>query len=328
MIRRLLLALCLFSQPALPQAQPASIDSPTEYNDYIVMEQSKLMGKVIEYIVQTIHNDNFREVESKRLEVIGQVELAIQRLEELPPFRGNDTMRREALEVFMLYRDAYVNDYSQINMLKQSREESFRAMSAYLAAQEAAEEKLRQNAQRLSQAQQAFAEAHRIRLTSSPPDSTMMAISAVNHYSRAIFLEFFRVSKANGLCMDALNAQDSQRLLAARERLLEASNLSWEALRAAEPFKGSDNALRAKTLAYVAYHRLLAQKELPELVDILAKQEREDADVDRYNAIIQTYNADIQKLVADFNQAHDDLFRNHIPQAPHADPATKRSPRG
>lgn len=293
-------------------AQSFNTEDPVTYNNYIVAEQSELMSKVVEYIVETVHNNNYREVESKRLEVIGQIEMSINKLKQMAPFKGDSQMKDEALAVFKLYREAYVNDYSQINMLKKDRESSFKAMEMYFNAQDQAEEKLQQTAQKFTLAQQEFAKNNNMKIAEAERDGTMSAIAEVNKYSRKVFLEFFKISKLNGKCLDALNSQDAAIIEAARIALLEGSQSAKDNLTAFSAFKGN-NEFRSRTLAYVAYHTLFAQNEVLELKRILETEDRTNEDIDRYNEIIQTYNKDIQTLIKNFNDANVNLLRQHIP---------------
>ena len=314
MIKQLTISfvICLSFLPFVGKAQRFSTDSPADYNNYIVAEQSKLMEKVVEYIVQTVHNNNFREVESKRLEVIGQIETSLYKLKQMSDFKGDNSMKEEALGMFKLYREAYVNDYSQINMLKQDRESSFKAMERYFQAQDQAEEKLRNSADQFDQAQKDFAKRHNMTIKEAESDGTMSNIVEVNKYSRKVFLEFFKVSKLNGKALDALNTQEPDKIEAARKVLLEGANEAFQSLSKIKDYEGDDE-YRSRTLAYVAYHKLFAQNDLVKLKEILAKEERSDEEVDLYNQIIQTYNIDIQTLIKNFNDANNSLLRKHIP---------------
>ena len=294
-----------------PDAESYSA-SPASYNNYIVAVQGNLMDKVVEYIVETVHNENYREVESKRLEVIAQIEASIATLKRMEPFKGDDQMRKEALEVFELYREAYVNDYSQINMLKKDRESSFKAMERYFEAQDLAEKKLQRSADQFEQAQKDFADRHNITITEMESDGTMGMIAKVNRYSRKVFLEFFRISKLNGQSLDALNSRDTIKIEETRIALLKGAQQAWENLKQTSSFKGDDE-YRSRTMAFVAYHELFAKNELKELCEILGKESRSNEDIDRYNEIIQTYNTDIKTLIRNFNEANIKLLRKHIP---------------
>ena len=328
MVKALLTAILLFSSTVVLLAQEQfSTDNPVAYNNYIISEQSKLMDKVVEYIVQTVHNDNYREVESKRLEVIGQIERSTNKIEALKPFQGDSRMKDEALAVCNLYHDAYVNDYSKINMLKKNREQSFDAMQRYFDAQDKAEAKLRQAAERFTNAQREFAKKHEMEIVEADSDDTMHNISQVNQYSRMVFLEFFKISKLNAKCLDALNEQNVDKIEKCRDDMAKASNASYDALMKIQAFEGDDE-FRAKTLAYVKYHHLFASRELKELSDILANANRTDEEIDRYNEIIKDYNNDLQTLIENFNNANLRLLRKHIPNTTFKGTSSDQNPKG
>lgn len=311
MVKQLLATALFLFTTLLTFAQGFSTNDPVAYNNYIVSEQSNLMSKVVEHIVQTVHNNNYREVESKRLEVIGQIETSIEKLEGVKPFKGDNSMKEEALAVCKLYYEAYVNDYSKINMLKRNRESSYDAMEGYFDAQDKAEEKLKLAAERFSNAQKSFANTHNMSIEAQS-DETIHNISQVMQYSREVFLEFFRVSKMNALCLDRLNEQNAAKLEVCRLNLLEKSNASHERLQQMESFKDGED-FHGRTLAYINYHRLFANTELKELAEILAIENRTPGQVARYNAIIQQYNRDIQILIENFNEAHLHILRKYIP---------------
>ena len=202
-------------------------EEPAAYNNYIVGEQNKVLAKVIEYIVQSVHNEDFSAVENKRLQVIGQIETAIQRIEKLEPFEKGDKLKLEALEVLKLYKEAYKEDFSEINVLKKNRESSFEAMEQYFEAQDKAELKMNKTAERFNNAQKAFIEKHALIMEEAEKDKTMEVISNVNKYSRDVFLEYFRISKLNAACLDALSAQNPDLLEKKRVALLEGANTAY-----------------------------------------------------------------------------------------------------
>ncbi len=289
------------------------IESPAEYNNYIVEQQGKLMQKVVDYIVQTVHNDNFEEVENRRLQVLGQIEVAINKLESLEKFSENDNMKEEALAVFKLYKKSYSEDFSEINLLKKEREGSFEDMERYFQAQDKAEKAIYEASDRLHEAQRAFAETHKMIIEEAEKDETMTIIANVNKYGRDVFLEYFKVSKLNGACLDALNEQDATILEESRLALLKGTEEAYSNLKNIVAYKGDED-YKNKAMAYVAYNKLFATKDLATLVNILGNNERTDADVDNFNKIIAQYNQDATDLLEQFNNANIRLMRTHIPK--------------
>jgi hypothetical protein len=311
MIKKTLLSLTLLLSFSSLFAQ--KIESPVEYNNYIVEQQGKLMHKVVEYIVQTVHNDNFEEVENRRLQVLGQIEVAITKLESLEKFNKEDNMRDEALAVFKLYKKSYSEDFSEINLLKQDREGSFEDMERYFQAQDKAEKAIYEASDRLHEAQRAFAETHKMTIEEAEKDETMSIIANVNKYGRDVFLEYFKVSKLNGACLDALNEQNADKLEENRLLLLKGTEEAYSNLKNIVAYK-NDEDYKNKAMAYVAYNKLFATKDLATLVTVLGNNERTNEDVETYNKIIAQYNQDATDLLEQFNSANMKLMRTHIPK--------------
>ena len=140
----------------------------------------------------------------------------------------------------------------------------------------------------------------------------MQIISDVNRYVRDVFLEYFKVSKLSGACLDALNEQDIELLETNRQALLKGSSDSYSNLRAITPY-ADDADFKNKGLAYVTYFKVFAQKDLVEVINILKNEARTNADIDKYNDIINQYNIDQGTLINNFNEANTKLMRTHIP---------------
>ena len=63
---------------------------PVSYNNYILNEQSRIIGKSLEYTARAVHTDDFEIVEKERLELISEIEKSILTVRRMPPFKGRN----------------------------------------------------------------------------------------------------------------------------------------------------------------------------------------------------------------------------------------------
>jgi hypothetical protein len=294
-------------------AQKDNFESASEYNNFIVGEQSRLIKKIVEYNIQTVHSDDYNQNNIKRLEIINQIDVSIEKLKALSSWNGDSKMKDEALGVFRLYKEAYDIEFNEVNLLRKDRESSYEAMEKYFKAQDKAEEKLKYAGEKFMKAQQDFAKKNKMTLKAGDSDNHMNNIAQVNQYSRNIFIEFFRISKIDGAFLDALNNQKTSLMEEKRKLLLEATNTALANIKKIIPYN-SDNEYKEKAIELAHYHKSIAEKEYLDLVRIIGKKSgMTQEDVNRYNEIVNYLNEKTQKLIEEFNKANRDMMKRNIP---------------
>lgn len=318
MTQKLLLLLIILSSFFTVSAQEdetqlsESANEIGEYNNYIVHQQSMMMRRLVEYIVHSVHNENFKEVEDKRQGVLFQIDLAIHNLEKLKPLESGDEMREKALEVFKLYKKLYSEDYGKINLLKRTKENSFENMETYFDALDKAESEINNSFNELNKVQLDFAEKHELKIKEHEKDGTMEIIANLNKYSRAVFLEYFKVYKLSSAFMNETVEQNDETAETTGEALLKGTEDAYTNLKNIEAYKGDED-YKNKAMAYVAYNKLFSTKDFPSIMSILTKEERSQADIDSLNEILTQYYNDTNDLLNQFNNANLNLMRTHIP---------------
>lgn len=295
------------------QGQNTSLEKPAEYNNFIVEEQNKLILKIIEYNISSLHNDNYEENNQKRLDIIRQLNASIERLKALAPFNGDSRLRDEALSVFKIYKEAYDIEFNEVNLLRKDRTGSFEAMEKYFKAQNNVEEKLKSAGVQFMNAQKAFAKKFNTTLKENDTKNQLEDIVKVNQYSRNIFLEYFRVSAIDEVFLSALNNQQSYLMDEKRKEIIQATEISLQKIYSVIPFK-SDSIYKDKAIELLQYHKNLAEKEYKELVLIIQKKDNlTQKDIDQYNLIVTEINNTSQKMVEELNKENKEMLKRNLP---------------
>lgn len=303
----------LFSNQA--SAQAFTTDDPVEYSDYIITMHKNFNEAMINYTIESVHSENPVKNENLRINILKMIDNTMDKLNQLQEFRGDGKLRDEAKEVFKLYKESFSIDFPKVDQLQANKEDSFEAMENYMKENDQAEEKLQKTSKRFQNAHEAYAKKYDITLIAAEKDDRITAISETNKYSRAIFLQFFRVSRANSEYNDAVASQKTSLMESKRKNLINEGNAALVAIKNVAPLNG-DKQYRGAAIEYIEYHQNLAKNEFAEMIAVIKKDptERTQEDVDRYNAISQEYNEQNIKLVNNFNKASAELLKTNIPK--------------
>lgn len=87
-----------------------------EYNDKIISEQNKIIEKAIIF-TSSFETRNFTIIDSNRLQLLSQIETAIEELSKMQSFDGNDSLRLAALDLFNFYKKVYENEFKEITQI-------------------------------------------------------------------------------------------------------------------------------------------------------------------------------------------------------------------
>lgn len=295
-----------------------SFDSPVDYNNFIVEQQTAVVTLSMEYISMSVHSEDERAIEAKRADVVKQLKKSISDVNKAEGYKGDTRLKSEAIDVFELYLQTYTDDFNEAELLKKDRESSFLAMEKYFKAQDRAEKKLALASDQFTRAQKSFANKHDLLIEESEGNSElenkMQMVSDVNEYTRKLFLSYFKAFKVDGAFLDAFNGQKYTTMESKRQELLKVANEGLSTLRLTGPFKKDKKYLEA-TKEILETYKELASGEYKELVEIVKKKDKlTQEDVDRANSIIESYNNKMQKLMATFNEENSAFMQRHIPR--------------
>ena len=291
---------------------------PVVYNDYIVDIQGKVLQQNVNYVMESVHNENYQQVEKSRLTLIESIKDALGKVQAMPAFDDETKFRDEAAAIFSLYLGAFQLEFKEANSLKAVRQESYEAMENYYSAQDKAERKLQAASERLRIAQNEFSTENNLIIMegkgAASTQDVIKTINEVNTYSRAVFLAYFKVSKDDAATLDAMKEKQAKKMESYRKKLLISVDESLIKLKGLGAFKG-DDAFRQSAMELLSFHKQIAQDGYTDIVKFISK-EKEDltqADVDRYNAVIELLNTRQNVLLGKFNEANAQFFKKHIP---------------
>lgn len=310
----LLIGLALVSSATFAQ----TFDQPVEYNNFIVEEMNGVVGKNLEYISQSVHSENFEQIEIKRKNVLKQIETAFTNISTAKPYEKGESLQAECVEVLNLYKGVFGTEMEEVNLLKESSQASFEAMETYFKAQDKAEKNLARATDRFYKAQKSFLKSHDIQMEAmenAEQNNVLQEISDVNEYVRNLYLIYFQMSKYSTIFLEAAGNEDKAGIDGKRKRLVAAANRASEKLNKMSGFKDDETFLKS-TKAMVNLYKDLGENGFADIVKAV-KTKQEDltqADVDAYNKAIEKLNTAAPKLNNDFNQAQMELLKKHIPK--------------
>ena len=287
--------------------------SPVRYFEYLNNQHSVIVNKNMEYIQYAVHSDDWTTVEQKRVDLITQIKSTKESLKAFPAYKEDSAMRDELGAVLEKYQESFEIEFNAVNLLKRDSKESYEAMEKYLDAQDAAEKKIAEAADRFRAAQETFAKGNNILLVENEQNGEIDQLNALNAYQRAVFLKYFKVSKTNANFNDAMDKRLVDSMEMHRKILLEDSQHSLKILQLMPDFKG-DVEYRDAAVQIVQFYTDLAENGYATMVDVLNKDRLTQEDVDAYNAVIGLYNNKIPELIGNFNKATENLLRKNIPK--------------
>ncbi|MFK7923306.1 MAG: hypothetical protein AB8H47_15185 [Bacteroidia bacterium] len=309
-----LLFLFVGVSPLMLSAQ--SFNEPVEYFNYIAERQRQVLNKHIRYVSHSVHSDNYRDIERRRIQLIKELNQSIRQLERIQPLKGDNKLRNTAIEVFEEYLAAFNVEFKESLSLKQNSQDSYEAMEKYFAAQDKAEEKLQKSGEKFDKAVEAFAEKHEMQFekdNESEIADQFKITGEVNSYTRELFLLYFKVSKSNAGFIDALNERKEGKMAKAREELIATTAEALQSIETKSDFKGDKNLL-VKTKSLIEYYQEIAQGDYATLTGIMENQASlTQEQVDQYNQILQNLPTKEQKMVNEYTEARTALMRKFVP---------------
>jgi hypothetical protein len=300
--------LCAAS-PAVAQQFP----DPGKYFEYINAHHGAIVNKNMEYIQYAVHSNDLMEIEEKRMELITQIAESILNVRKTPPYEEDSKMKDELESVLKEYLESFRIDFNEVNILKKESQNSYEAMEAYLNAQDEAEKKIAQAAERFKEAQIAFAAKHNITLIESEKNTEVDQLNRLNRYQRVVFLKYFKISKKAAEFDDAMQNKDEPLMKKNLAELLDDCKKELKTLQLMPDFNG-DTDYRDSAIKLVRFYLDLAENGYKTMMDVTLKESLSEEDVDAYNKVIQHFNDNLPPLVNGFNQATQNLLRKNVPR--------------
>ncbi len=295
-----------------------TFEQPVEYNNFIVTQMNGVVGKNLEYISQSVHSENFEQIELKRKNVLKQIESAHKAISTTKAYEKGESLQSECVAVLNLYKGVFGAEMEEVNILKEGSQASFEAMETYFSAQDKAEKNLARATDRFYRAQKSFLKSHDIKMEVSEDEeqnNVLQEISDVNQYVRDLYLIYFQMTKYSTIFLESAGNNDKAGIDGKRKRLVSAANRASEKLNKIPGFKG-DNAFLNATKKLVTLYKDLGKNGFVDIVKVV-KSKQEDltqTDVDAYNKAIEKLNTKAPMLNNEFNKAQMELLKKYIPK--------------
>lgn len=299
-------------------ASAQTFSSPGEYNNYIVAEQRAMLKKNLRYISKAAHSDNEKKIDSKRMDLVRQTELSLNKLAKMPAYKDDKGFKEQTTEAFYQLLKVYSEDYKAVDMLAGTRTATVENMEQYFRLQEVAEQKLQVINDSVDSAQQRFARRHGLSIEEDPEGKRlaryMQHVAEVNAYQHKVYLAQFRTEKANAKLHDALQAQDAAAFEAARLQLLADARTALTDLAAVPAFRGKDGQYRDAAKALVGFYAGMCEKQFVQLQALMQRKDQlTKADVTAINGYLNQLNTGGQKYSDAYNRAGSSFMAAYVP---------------
>ncbi|KUG08866.1 LIC11966 family surface protein [Solirubrum puertoriconensis] len=299
-------------------ASAQTFTDPGSYNNFIVAEQRTMLKKNLRYISKSAHSDNEKKIDARRVELVKQTELSLNKLAKMPAFKDDKGFKEQTTEAFYQLLKVYSEDYKAVDMLAATRTATAENMEQYFKLQEVAERKLQAINDSVDAAQQRFAKRHGMSISADPEGERlakfMAQVSEVNAYQHKVVLAQFRIEKSSAKLSDAISAQDAVSFEAARVKLLEDTKVALTELATIPAFRNKDTQYRDAAKSLVNFYAGMCQNQFPKFHELmLRKDQLTKADVTAINGYINQLNTGSQKFTQAYNQAGSNFMAAYIP---------------
>ncbi len=324
-LKSLLVAL-LLAAGCTQYAAAQSLETPVEYMNYIGKANDELSKKYMVYLSAVSHGKSARKVEKRRAEVLAAISDTRYDIQGMPSYKNDRAYKDSTVAYLKILNSVFNEDYGKIVNMEEIAEQSYDAMEAYMLAQEKANEKLQEAAERQGAAQKAFAAKYNINLlqSTSELDEKMKITNAVFHHKNEVYLIFFKAYKQESYLMDALVKKN---INAVEQNINSLESLSDQGLEKLKDVKeyNSDPSLINACKNLLKFYKEEAKKSTV-FTEFLLKQEnfekikkkfdskpaskRTQQDVDEFNNAVN----DINKSSEAYNKTNDELNKKRSVQ--------------
>ncbi|HEX6913735.1 MAG TPA: hypothetical protein VF145_00755 [Chitinophagaceae bacterium] len=298
-----LTAICL----SFSFANAQDLSTPVGYMEAFSKAHGQMNATYMAYMSAAGHGKRARKVEKLRLKTVETINETRITARGLGAYKGDNSLRESSVEYITLVYHVFNDDYAKIVNMEEIAEQSFDEMQAYLLLQEATSRKLKEAADKMEEAEKAFAKKYDIQLIegSSELGEKMELTSKLTHYKNQMFLLFFKCNWQDGQLTKAMNNKNVNDIEQARSALLKYAVEGLRDLDSLKHFNG-DASLAQSCRQVLTFYRKMAENDAPKLTDFFLKNEnfekikkafeskpaskRTQADIDAYNKAVNEIN--------------------------------------
>ncbi|MEM8888048.1 MAG: hypothetical protein AAGD28_08685 [Bacteroidota bacterium] len=332
-----------FMTPTSTEAQ--TFEHAGAYMTHISQQYASFNKELWNYIKASAHGRNAKVIESKRKTLLGTTRIVQKRIQTMPDYEGDASLRDSASAYLSLIYHVLNDDYAKIVDMEEIAEQSYDLMEAYILTKEAANKKMDVASKMLSEQQEVFAQNHRVNLVrgkNAKTDQNLATAGEVYQYYNEIYLIFFKSNIQESYVMEAIKNNDLNALVQSQNALLKYSEEGLSKLDTFRLYK-ADKSMIEISKKMLEFYVMEAKKKLPIISDFYLKKdsfqrikkvidgkkpgERTEEDVNTYNQAVSEYNAAVNEfnstndvlnkersiLIKRWNQTSDNFIDRHVP---------------
>lgn len=288
-------------------------DNVGDYMSYIAKADEDMTTVYLSYLSAVGHNKSVRKVEKRRQEVLTSISDTRFKIQGMQPWKGDRSYRDSTVSYIKLLYNVFNEDYGKIVDMEEIAEQSYDAMEAYMLAQEKAQEKLHEAAEKQNEFQKIFAGKYNVNLIKQETEldiKSKQATDLMKHYDE-VYLIFFKPYKQEGYLMDAV---DKKNVIGIEENKNSMQKFAEDGLEKLKAMKGYNNdpSLVVACRQAMLFYRMEASR-MQAATDFILKEEnfeklkknfesrpaskRTKQDIDQYNDGVKEINT----AVNDYN---------------------------
>lgn len=323
----LLLLLLVFFVPATLFAQN---NNPGTYMSAISDALDNMNKTYMAYMSAAAHSRRAKKIEKLRQQAIESITTTKYRITDLPFYNGDNSLRKSAIDYVQLCYKVFNDDYAHIVNMEEIAEQSYDEMEAYILLQEKTNEKVKEAANNMTLATQAFASKYKVNLVETKNElyEKMSTADKLNHYRNQVYLCFFKCNWQEGQIVDALSKKNLNNLEQSRNALSTYATAGMAALDSLRAFEG-DASLSVTCRQSLKFYKKEADEQMPKLIDYYLKRDafekikksfdsknpdtRTKDDVDAYNKSVNEMNTAanaVNKVNTDMNNGRNQVVQN------------------
>lgn len=112
-------------RPGVKGRNGVTYNSPTEYNDYIISRQTKLIKNILNFAKAS--ETSIDSAEHLLKESAKLTATMVEEIRNMPPYKQDSGMRDAAVQIFTFYKQVFEKDYYDILMLRKKSSEEMTA---------------------------------------------------------------------------------------------------------------------------------------------------------------------------------------------------------
>jgi len=271
------------------------------------------------YLQAVVRGKRAKTIKNKEKSLIEAYTEAIKETYKVKTYKQDEILKPAIIDYLKITKQMLNDEYSKIVDMEEIAEKSYDAMEAYLMAKEKAGEKRNAEYDKLTEAQNQFAELHNVNLIDGTMNERQLKIQQAGKclsYDNQLFLLFFKAYHQEGYVFEAIKAKDLNGLEQSLSTLNQFANEGLEKLKDIKSYNG-DASLKDGAKEILSYFKQESEKDLIPATDFLlieqdfnklkAKFEakgpknRSQDDIDKFNKKVNELNSAAEL----FNKAMD-----------------------